>query len=156
MITSRRLKYLVVLSFTLAAPAVLAGHEHGGGPMHGPGMHGSMQPMAVDTATECETAHFRVAYQSDATPIPLNRLHRWRLEVTTLQGEPVTGAEITIDGDMPEHGHGLPTRPEVTRELERGVYLVEGMKFQMPGHWVVEFHIAANGHEDTARFDLML
>src|SRR5687768_15636540 len=33
------------------------------------------------------------------------------LVVDAEKGEPVTAAEITIDGGMPQHGHGLPTRP---------------------------------------------
>src|SRR4249920_3274177 len=32
------------------------------------------------------------------------------------------------DGGMPQHGHGLPTRPVVSRELADGTYLMEGMK----------------------------
>ena len=55
----------------------------------------------------------------------------------------MTDAAITVDGDMPQHGHGLPTRPQVTKHLGNGDYLVEGMKFQMGGWWVVDFTIDA-------------
>lgn len=113
-------------------------------------------PRRFDMSTSRQTANFRVAYTSDAMPIPVNRFHTWRLKITTPQGEPVKGATISIDGDMPEHGHGLPTKPEVTREIADGVYVVEGLKFTMPGHWLMKFDIAANGKEDEAAFDLML
>jgi hypothetical protein len=57
---------------------------------------------------------------------------------------------------MPQHGHGLPTQPLVTAYLGDGTYLVEGMKFQMGGWWVVDFTIEANGQSDTVRFNLSL
>jgi len=63
---------------------------------------------------------------------------------------------IRVDGDMPEHGHGLPTRPRVTAYLGNGDYLVEGMKFQMTGWWYVEFDVSAGGTQDTVRFDFVL
>jgi hypothetical protein len=71
-------------------------------------------------------------------------------------GEAVVGATIMVAGDMPEHGHGLPTEPEITDEVEPGVYLVEGMKFSMPGWWEVTFHVKAGDHEDRVTFNLDL
>ena len=71
-------------------------------------------------------------------------------------GAPVTGAAISIDGGMPQHGHGLPTKPQVTRELGSGDYLVEGMKFNMGGWWVVKFHVTAAAGRDSIAFNLKL
>jgi hypothetical protein len=76
--------------------------------------------------------------------------------VETRNGEPVAAAQITVNGDMPDHGHGLPTRPEVLKEPEAGSYLVEGMKFNMPGWWVVSFSIKTADTEDSVIFNLML
>jgi hypothetical protein len=89
-------------------------------------------------------------------PIPVNKIHTWVLHVETPAGQPIENAEIGVDGDMPQHGHGLPTRPQVTQELGGGDYLIEGMKFQMGGWWVVDFDITANGSEDKVSFNLML
>jgi hypothetical protein len=44
----------------------------------------------------------------------------------------------------------------VSPQDSHGDYLVEGMKFQMPGWWYVSFDIAANGKQDTLRFDFVL
>lgn len=99
---------------------------------------------------------FRVAYISDTVPIPVNRVHGWRLYMETAEGVAVTDAGISIDGNMPEHGHGMPTRPRVGRNLGGGVYELEGMKFQMPGWWVVKFAISSGGVEDNVTFNLML
>lgn len=77
----------------------------------------------------------------NAAGVPLNRMHRWRLLLSDLHGAPVSGARIEVGGHMPGHVHGLPTQPQVTRMLAPGVYLVEGLKFQMEGWWVMQFEI---------------
>jgi hypothetical protein len=74
----------------------------------------------------------------------------------TPDGKPLENAQVTVDGGMPQHGHGLPTQPMVTQYLGQGNYRVEGMKFQMSGWWVVNFHISANGKSDSLQFNLML
>jgi hypothetical protein len=99
---------------------------------------------------------FSVSYTSDTDPVPINKIHSWTLTVETADGRPVIDAQIALDGDMPEHGHGLPTEPEVTMELPNGVYLIEGMKFSMPGWWTLTFSITTREKEDRVTFNLML
>jgi hypothetical protein len=89
-------------------------------------------------------------------PIPLNRLHTWRLHVETPDGAPVTGADVTLSGGMPEHSHGLPTRPQVSPGPAPGGYLIEGIRFQMPGWWQLRANIGWSGGRDTVVFDLMV
>lgn len=121
-------------------------------------MHTNSAPAGTDYSSVrlSERQAYRVSYTSDAVPVPINRLHSWTLHVETADGRPVTDAAIKLDGDMPGHGHGLPTRPRVTRNLGNGDYLVEGMKFQMGGWWVMEVSVAAGGQSDVARFNLQL
>lgn len=88
--------------------------------------------------------------------IKVGRLHSWTLQVVDAQGAPVSAARITIDGGMPQHGHGLPTRPVVTKQLGDGVHLVEGMKFNMGGWWVVKVDIAGAQGSDRVTFNLKL
>jgi hypothetical protein len=59
-----------------------------------------------------------------------------------------------VDGGMPQHGHGLPTNPEVTEYLGNGDYLVEGMRFQMTGFWEVRFVINSGENSDSITFNL--
>jgi hypothetical protein len=99
---------------------------------------------------------YRVSYAPNRPPIAINQIHSWTIHVATPDGRPVTDAAIAVGGDMPQHGHGLPTRPQVTRYLGNGDYLVEGMKFQMGGWWVVDFTIDAHGQRDTVRFNMIL
>jgi hypothetical protein len=61
-----------------------------------------------------------------------------------------------MDGGMPQHGHGLPTSPRVTRALGNGDHLVEGVKFNMGGWWVVRFAITSSAGTDTVTFNLGL
>jgi hypothetical protein len=99
---------------------------------------------------------YRVSYLASTSVIPVNQMHQWTLHVETADGQPVENATITVDGDMPAHGHGLPTSPQVTQYLGSGDYLVEGMKFQMGGRWVMDFTVTADGQSDVVHFELML
>jgi hypothetical protein len=119
---------------------------------------GRSVPPGLDYAATrtSENAAYRVSYASQPAPVPINKLHRWTLHVETADGRPVTDAQIKVDGDMPQHGHGLPTRPRVTANLGHGDYQVDGIRFQMGGWWVMEFTIDAGGRRDVARFNLML
>lgn len=89
-------------------------------------------------------------------PAPINEMHTWTLHVETPDGKPVENAQVSVDGGMPEHGHGLPTQPKVTKYLGNGNYLVEGMRFNMPGKWELKFRVTAGGQTDQVVFNLVL
>ncbi len=91
-----------------------------------------------------------------AESIKVGRLHSWNIQVMDAAGKPVESAKITVDGGMPQHGHGLPTKPVVTKALGDGKHLVEGMKFNMGGWWVVKFTVAAAQGSDVVTFNLKL
>ncbi|OGS96464.1 MAG: hypothetical protein A3K04_05950 [Gallionellales bacterium RBG_16_56_9] len=122
------------------------------------GGEATSEPANLDTSTSIlsDQEWFRVSYTSNENPLPLNQVHSWTLHVETADGQPVENAEISVDGGMPQHGHGLPTSPQVTENLGSGDYLVEGMKFQMLGWWEVRFGISADGRSDTVTFNLIL
>ena len=122
---------------------------------HGSGDKGAV-PSELLTEVLSEKGHFTVRYETTPAPVPLNTIHLWSLTVTGADGVPVKGALISVQGDMTEHGHGLPTQPELTEERSDGVYTIEGMKFSMPGWWAVTFSIAAGEVRDTATFNLRL
>ncbi len=88
--------------------------------------------------------------------IPQGKLQSWTLHLETASGAAVDTAAITVDGGMPQHGHGLPTKPLVTKHLGHGDYLVEGMKFNMSGWWVVKFRIGAATGKDSVVFNVRL
>ena len=96
---------------------------------------------------------FVVALQPPATPPAINQIHSWQVKLSTPDGVPVTHARINVDGGMPQHGHGLPTRPQVTRELADGTYLLEGMKFSMTGWWEIKLAIQTADAADKVTFN---
>jgi hypothetical protein len=115
-------------------------------------------PADLDTSTSLVTDNglYRASYTPQYEPVPINQIQSWTLHLETEDGRPVEDAQITIDGDMPQHGHGLPTRPQVTEYLGNGDYRVEGLKFHMPGWWIVEFDITTAGQTDHVTFNLIL
>lgn len=97
-----------------------------------------------------------VTLQPPARPAAINQLHAWQVQLRTSAGTPVTEARIRVDGGMPQHGHGLPTRPQVTRELPEGRYLVEGMKFSMTGWWEIKLAIDGPSGADQVTFNIVV
>lgn len=118
----------------------------------------SYVPADLDFSTTqlSESGLYQATIVPDSEPIAINQLHTWIVHIETGDGQPLSDATVTVDGDMPQHGHGMPTRPQVTQNLGNGDYLVEGMKFQMGGWWVVEFMIGAGGEQDKVSFNLLL
>ena len=94
--------------------------------------------------------------QPGLSPIVVGKIHSWTIAVTTADGTPVEHATISLDGGMPQHGHGLPTVPQVTGESDGGRYTVEGMKFNMPGWWVIKLGVDGPEGADTSTFNLIL
>jgi hypothetical protein len=103
-----------------------------------------------------EAGLYRAMIRPDGDSIPTGRLHRWTLHLETASGAPVDSATISISGGMPEHGHGLPTKPRVTSDIGHGDHLVDGMKFNMGGWWIVQFRVAGAAGSDAVVFNLKL
>jgi len=106
--------------------------------------------------TAAEEHGLRVTYSTPEGAIEINRIHSWTLHIATADGEPVTGADISVSGGMPQHDHGLPTRPRVTREIGEGDYRLEGVRFHMGGYWeiVVTITTADGQHIVTLPLEL--
>ncbi|MEO5798616.1 MAG: FixH family protein [Gemmatimonadales bacterium] len=99
---------------------------------------------------------YRATIKPEGDSIPKGKLQQWTLHLETASGTPVDSAAVTVDGGMPQHGHGLPTKPLVTTALGHGDHLVEGMKFNMGGWWVVKFRVRAAAGADSVIFNLAL
>ncbi len=84
---------------------------------------------------------YKVTLYSNQYPLLINAIHSWTLHIETAAGEIVENAEIRIHGGMPAHKHGYPTTPRVKQYLGNGDYLIEGIKFSMPGQWEMRINI---------------
>jgi hypothetical protein len=89
-------------------------------------------------------------------PLATRRLQKVHVRVLDAGGRPVDGAEMTVDGGMPQHGHGLPTRPRMTGGLGGGRYEIDGVRFSMGGWWEFKLAIRAAAGADSVTFNLDL
>ncbi|HYD97271.1 MAG TPA: FixH family protein [Noviherbaspirillum sp.] len=115
-------------------------------------------PSGLDLSLDRPSAgsKYRIAAHSLAEPVTINKMHAWEIRLHTPSGEAVSGARISVDGGMPQHGHGFPTQPRVTRELGDGRYLLEGMKFSMPGWWEIRLKVDAPAGPDEVTFNTII
>jgi YtkA-like len=115
-------------------------------------------PANLDVSREKTSVGGRyvVSLAPPAAPPAINQLHSWTVSVKDTRGNPVSSAMFKVGGGMPQHGHGFPTKPRVTREVESGTYLVEGMKFSMPGWWDIAFDIQGLQGRDQVRFNTIV
>ena len=89
-------------------------------------------------------------------PLRVRRLQTVPVLITDAKGVPVESAVISVDGGMPEHGHGLPTQPRATRALGGGLYEIEGVRFNMGGWWELKLAIDSPAGADSVTFNLSL
>lgn len=122
------------------------------------GLFSRKLPADLDLALAKRTAAglYEATIAPVAPPVKVGRMHAWTVTLTDPNGRPVDGADIAVDGGMPQHGHGLPTAPAVTQALGNGRYLIEGMKFNMPGWWEVDLGIAGPAGTDAVTFNIVL
>lgn len=89
-------------------------------------------------------------------PLAKRKLQQVQVVVQDAAGQPVEGASLEVDGGMPQHGHGLPTRPRMTKRLGEGRYQVDGVRFNMGGWWELKFAVSAAAGTDSVTFNLSL
>ncbi len=88
--------------------------------------------------------------------VSIGQFQHWYLQLTDAQGKPVYPARIGINGGMPGHGHGLPTQPQVTDYLGDGRYLIEGMKLNMAGDWILLLAIHTPNGRQQVQFEIAI
>ena len=112
----------------------------------------SLTPLSAsedDDSWLTRSGYYRVSFDSALDPIVINTIHAWVFHIQNPDGSPVTGATISVTGGMPLHNHGLPTDPQMTREIGNGDYLVEGVRFHMNGYWELLVTVDVDGKRDT-------
>ena len=116
------------------------------------------RPEEIDTVTSLTTkrGHFKLSYTAAEDGVPLNTLHNWTLKILNKDGIPVNDAIIVLYGDMPEHRHGMVTKPRVRKGRRPGEYTVQGMKFHMPGWWIMVFDISPGNQRDGGMFNFIV
>ncbi|MEP7294713.1 MAG: FixH family protein [Burkholderiales bacterium] len=115
-------------------------------------------PQDLDVSLRHPSAQGRYVVQMEPPAVQpsINQIHSWQIRLSSADGAPVRKARIAVDGGMPQHGHGLPTHPQVSREVADGTYLMEGMKFSMTGWWEIKLAIQAAEGSDTVVFNTVV
>ena len=86
--------------------------------------------------------------------VPLIEVHHWFVKVFDQWGEEIRPDKLYISGSMPEHGHGLPTRPIVEKYTDTQGYRISNVSFNMAGNWKFNVEFSYQGITDGAEFDI--
>jgi hypothetical protein len=86
----------------------------------------------------------------------ITRNEHFSLEVLL---EPEAGAatpsSVLVDADMPDHGHGMNTKPETIHE-GGARYRANGMLFHMEGEWSIAVEVTIGAMKERALFPVSL
>lgn len=116
------------------------------------------RPQDLDLSATVTSAgrFFEATYILDQDCAPLNKFHSWVLRLLDKENQPMKGVNIEFVTDMPEHLHGMMTKPQVSESSNPGEYLVEGVRFHMPGWWEITLDATRDGGRDLARFNILV
>jgi hypothetical protein len=126
-------------------PGALGGHA----PERPPAEAFGLGPRSSDAGL------YRVTLEP-GSPLRPRETRTVQVRVRTPSGDPVSEAPISVDGGMPEHGHGLPTRPRAVPNGAPGTYDVQGLRFNMGGWWELRLVIEGPEGTDSLTFNLDL
>lgn len=95
---------------------------------------------------------YTIRWTAEPSPIPLSELFVVAVELRDAKtGAPVESGAVRVNAQMPQHGHGMATKPQDdpgvpgvevgTWTHPQGRYRTEGMKFHMPGAWTLSFQV---------------
>jgi hypothetical protein len=112
--------------------------------------------LARELLADSQPAGLFVSMQSQLQPLTINQMHSWIIRITDTDSKPVEGATIEVSGGMAEHDHGLATAPRVTDYLGDGSYLLQGMRFHMPGQWQLQLTILVDNSTYSANMTVEL
>ena len=116
----------------------------------------STQTIPFPLESDTVTGAFQVSCTFNPSPIPRNEhvsmiMNLHRLDGSAMPSELI----IKVDADMPSHGHGMNTEPEI-KQLSDGKYEVTGLLFHMGGHWELYVDVVEDGLPDRATISFEL
>lgn len=99
-------------------------------------------------------SRYTASIEPPAQPLKPRRMLTLQVSIRDAAGNPIDGAQIEVDGGMPQHGHGLPTKPRVTKNLGDGRYEIDGLRFNMGGWWELRLAVTTAAGTDRVTFNL--
>jgi hypothetical protein len=74
--------------------------------------------------------------------------------VTRADGAPLAAdAEVFVDAEMPQHGHGMNFVPTVERK-GGDTFIAQGLLFHMPGRWVLAIDVGEDGVRERTQWEV--
>lgn len=145
-----------------SSPASSPGSSPASAPRSAPGSAPGSAPSSSSASAPATNGPLRAVgekkkYKVDLKLVPENpgvgELFVVETRVTdATTNKPVEKAQFKLDASMPEHHHGMMTKP-LHKETAPGVYTSEGFKFHMAGRWEFRADIHANDTDDVVRLD---
>lgn len=116
------------------------------------------RPEALDLSSSVSSrgGYYSASYRLETECPPMNEIHSWELALIDRDGNPLDGADVTVDAGMPEHLHGMMTQPQISDETQPGQFRVDGMNFHMPGWWVITLDVSKGRGRDLAYFNIVV
>jgi len=87
---------------------------------------------------------------SDPSP-PARGNDTWAFKVVDANGQPVSGATISVTPYMPDHRHGTQVVPTVTAQPD-GSFTATPLYLFMPGLWTITLDVKAATGEDSVEY----
>jgi hypothetical protein len=108
----------------------------------------SIEPERLQT----QIGSWLVEWQPNPNPIPLNEPFSLIVSINPAlpDGPSVQDIQLSVDGRMPHHRHGMNRTPEITQR-KPGEFQVDNMLFHMPGRWELYFDISHRGTTERAQ-----
>ena len=159
LLSARSLRCMFVLPAALALGCSSSSDPHDG-ETHSPG-HGdtgeqfqcSSDPRVETYVANLEKAGTlgRATFKlTSADPAPPRRgMNAWKLIVTDKAGAPISDAEVTVTGTMPDHQHGWPTPPTITKGADGMTFDFAQLNLSMAGVWTVTFEVKMKSVDGT-------
>ena len=108
-----------------------------------------------------QVGRYRVGLDFQPDPPPLGELFTVTTSVAMPDGTPLETGVVPLDARMPQHDHGMETRPRVRAgdcdddgkcRHPGGRYVTDGFKFHMSGAWTVLMTVDGPGGPDSTSF----
>lgn len=129
---------------------------------------------AVSGAIATKGGRYTLTWSPEPAPVPFNTLFAVRTQLFH-NGTPVSDGTVRVNASMPQHGHGMMTRPiddpgvcaptapaKPTTPPDPPAdppvcthpdgYRTDGLKFHMQGEWLLHFEV--NGPAGPDRLDV--
>ena len=115
------------------------------------------RPWDAATAWRSSAGTYVVRFRSAPEPLPDNEdftLDVWVFDVAW-PDQPLGDVQLSVDAEMPQHGHGMNLRPKVEPGAD-GRFHVTGMLFHMTGEWQLYFDVTRGAITERAQYELVL